>query len=41
MLKVGISGKIASGKSEVEKIIQELGYIVFDLDLISNKVDLF
>ena len=26
MIKVGISGKIASGKSEVEHIISNLGY---------------
>ena len=32
MIKVGISGKIASGKSEVECIISNLGYKVFDLD---------
>lgn len=38
MIKVGISGKIASGKSEVEKIIQKLGYNVFDLDIISREI---
>lgn len=36
MIKVGISGKIASGKSEVEKIISNLGYFVYDLDKISH-----
>ena len=36
MLKVGISGKIAAGKSEVENILQTLGYNVFDLDKISH-----
>lgn len=38
MIKVGISGKIASGKSEVEKIIKKLGYSVFDLDTISHEI---
>ena len=38
MLKVGISGKIASGKSVVEKIIQENGFLVFDLDEISHEL---
>ena len=38
MIKVGISGKIASGKSEVEKILQELNYKVFDLDVISHEL---
>ncbi len=32
MLKVGITGNIASGKSQVEKIISDCGYKVFDLD---------
>lgn len=36
MLKVGISGKIASGKSEVENILRALKYPVFDLDEISR-----
>ena len=36
MIKVGISGKIASGKSEVEKIIKNEGFLVFDLDIISH-----
>ena len=38
MIKVGISGKIASGKSEVEKILQELNYKVFDLDVLSHNL---
>ena len=38
MIKVGISGKIASGKSEVERIIKEKGYLVFDLDIISHEL---
>ena len=38
MLKVGISGKIASGKSEVENILQTLGYKVFDLDKMSHSL---
>ena len=38
MIKVGISGKIAAGKSQVEAIIENLGYKVFDLDKISHKL---
>lgn len=38
MIKVGISGKIASGKSEVEKILKNKGFLVFDLDEISHKL---
>ena len=38
MIKVGISGKIASGKSEAEHIISTLGYKVFDLDKISREI---
>ena len=38
MLKVGLSGKIASGKSEVEKILSQLGFMVFDLDILSREV---
>ncbi|MBR5303615.1 MAG: dephospho-CoA kinase [Candidatus Gastranaerophilales bacterium] len=38
MIKVGISGKIASGKSEVEKILCRLNYKVFDLDIISHNL---
>ncbi len=38
MLKVGISGKIAAGKSEVENILQLLGFKVFDLDKISHNL---
>ena len=38
MLKVGLSGKIASGKSEVENILQSLEYKVFDLDKLSHNL---
>ena len=38
MIKVGISGRIAAGKSEVEKILQKLNYKVFDLDVISHSL---
>ena len=38
MIKVGISGRIAAGKSEVEKILQKLNYKVFDLDVISHNL---
>lgn len=32
MIKVGITGNIASGKSQVEKILTELGYSILDTD---------
>ena len=32
MLKVGITGNIASGKSAVQNILENLGYSVFDAD---------
>lgn len=38
MIKYAIVGNIASGKSEVEKIIEKLGYIVFDTDLITHDI---
>ncbi len=38
MLKVGITGNIASGKSEVEKIIKDMGYLVFNFDDISHEL---
>ena len=38
MLKVGITGNIASGKTQAEKIISEVGYKVFDLDKITNNL---
>ena len=38
MIKVGLSGKIASGKSEIEKMLQNMGYLVFDLDKISHSL---
>ena len=36
MIKVAITGNIASGKSEVEKNIRDLGYLVFDADKIAH-----
>ncbi len=33
MIKIGITGNIASGKSQAQKIISSLGYKVFDLDM--------
>lgn len=36
MLKVAITGNIASGKSELEKLLQQKGYKVFDTDEISH-----
>ena len=38
MLKVGLTGNIAAGKSEVEKIIKELNINVLDLDKVSHFV---
>ena len=38
MLKIGLTGNIAAGKSEVEIIIKNKGYIVFDLDKISHNL---
>lgn len=32
MIKYAITGNIASGKSEVEKILSEMGYKIFDTD---------
>ena len=37
MIKVGLTGNIASGKSEVEKILKNKGYFVVDLDVIVNE----
>lgn len=36
MIKIAITGNIASGKSQVEKILEELNYIVLDTDKINN-----
>ncbi len=38
MLRIAITGNIASGKSQVEKFISELGYPVYDSDKIAHKV---
>ncbi len=38
MLKIAITGNIASGKSTVEKIIEDRGYAVFDTDKIAHKI---
>ncbi|MBE7705561.1 MAG: dephospho-CoA kinase [Cyanobacteria bacterium SIG29] len=38
MIKVAISGNIASGKSQVENILLDLGYKVFDTDKINHKI---
>ena len=38
MLKVAIVGNIASGKSTVENIIREKGYVVYDSDKISHDI---
>lgn len=36
MLKIAITGNIASGKSQVEKRLEDLNYIVLDTDKINN-----
>lgn len=38
MLKVAITGNIASGKSEVEKILISKGYPVFDTDNMAHEI---
>jgi len=38
MLKVAITGNIASGKSCVEKFIQDAGYKVIDADIINHEI---
>lgn len=38
MLKIALTGNIASGKSTVEKIIEENGYNVYDTDKIAHKI---
>ena len=38
MLKIAITGNIASGKSTVEKLIENNGYKVYDTDKIAHKI---
>ena len=38
MIKVAITGNIASGKSEVQKILENKGYKVLDTDKIGHKI---
>ena len=38
MIKVAITGNIASGKSQVERFISELGYFVVDADKLGHQV---
>lgn len=38
MSRIAIVGNIASGKSSVEKILEEKGYTVFDTDKIAHKI---
>ena len=37
-MKIGLTGNIASGKSEVEKIIKKCGFDVYDLDVVVHKL---
>ncbi len=38
MKKIAITGNIASGKSQVEKILEDLNYFVIDTDKINNEL---
>lgn len=38
MIKVAIVGNIAAGKSEVEKILKDSGYVVCDTDIIAHEI---
>ncbi len=38
MIKIGLTGNIASGKSEVENILLKKGFIVVDLDKVSHQL---
>ena len=38
MIKVGLTGKIASGKNEVQNILEGFGFLVFDLDKVTNGI---
>ncbi len=38
MIRIAIAGNIASGKSEVQKIIEQYGYDVLDTDTVSHKI---
>lgn len=38
MIKVAIAGNIASGKSEMEKFLEEHNYVVLDTDLITHDI---
>ena len=38
MLKIALVGNIASGKSTVESLLENKGYVVFDTDLIAHDI---
>ena len=38
MIKVAIVGNIASGKSEMEKILEKRNYVVLDTDLMTHDI---
>ena len=38
MLKIAITGNIASGKSQVEKMLKDKGYPVYDADIIAHEI---
>ena len=38
MIKIAITGNIASGKSTVERILEELGFDVYDTDKIAHEI---
>ena len=38
MIRIAITGNIASGKSQVEKILEDTGFVVYDSDKIAHEV---
>ena len=38
MIKYAIVGNIASGKSEMERVLDKLGYVVLDTDLMAHDI---
>ena len=38
MLKIAIVGNIACGKSTVENILKQIGFVVFDTDVLAHSI---